>query len=148
MSHNSYLSTESFEWHYMAVGALTIFIVPANQQLVDTPRYTNSTRLQRYARHSMVFFTRFPADIKCLCKKGSRTFVQFIYIYILCIFFYIYSLEYILPFGGLPFALRPPLFPLRSSVLEKGTSACACGFCQVDFCRVFEIIKTTSLGRP
>lgn len=117
MSHNSYLSTESFEWHYMAVGALTIFIVPANQQLVDTPRYTNSTRLQRYARHSMVFFTRFPADIKCLCKKGSRTFVQFIYIYIYTLhFFFLYiAWNIFYPSGACPspFALRSSLCAVR-----------------------------------
>lgn len=117
MSHNSYLSTESFEWHYMAVGALTIFIVPANQQLVDTPRYTNSTRLQRYARHSMVFFTRFPADIKCLCKKRQpHICAVYIYIYIYFAFFFIYiAWNIFYPSGACPspFALRSSLCAVR-----------------------------------
>jgi len=37
VKHNSYLSTQTFKWLYMAVPALAIFIVPANQQLVALP---------------------------------------------------------------------------------------------------------------
>lgn len=129
----------------MAVSALTIFIVPANQQLDSfTPFKPPSsrepypiTRLQRYAPTSNgLFHTYIPPDIKCLCKKCRHTSPRFIY----TPGSFIYSLEYMasLPFGG----------PLALPALEKGRELAPLWILSSGFLSSFEIIKTTSLVRP